>query len=78
MNENELSQAARLLGSKKSERKANAARENGRLGGRPRKHKGNAHDRRKARRAQSNPRQSGVVEARTAVNQSTTHKDQTP
>ena len=33
-----LSEAARINGRKKSEAKANAARENGNKGGRPRKH----------------------------------------
>jgi hypothetical protein len=41
------SEAAAVLGRSKSKAKAEAARENGKLGGRP---KGNAHDRRKQNR----------------------------
>lgn len=51
MNDTEArSEAAAVLGRSKSEAKAAAARENGKLGGRPRI-KGNSHDRRKAKRS---------------------------
>lgn len=39
VNRSEVSEAARLLGKVKSPKKARAARENGKLGGRPRKNR---------------------------------------